>query len=179
MHRFDEINKCVKSIRRCNGRTCLRFIFVRPKVATNWASLVLRMREILGSHLDLEMGISSLRDSLFPSFSPGKYRESTSNLETTVSFHTLSNSLFTNHLITGRYIYWTIVSSVKWAINKEIKEAVCIILYARSNILHFGKKGCQVHQITVTKGSFLNPCGRNVRITVWLLKWIYSYEIHN
>jgi hypothetical protein len=58
--------------------------------------------------------LSWQRFSLFSSVPPGKSQDSTLNYVTTSSFHILSNSLFTNHPIMGRYnLIWAIDSVYK------------------------------------------------------------------
>jgi hypothetical protein len=78
-------------------------------VAVEWLAFLLHIRDISGWNLGPETDNPDWRSSWFSSIPPGKCWDSTLNYAATVSFLTLSSSLF----IIWLCIIWTIDSVVK------------------------------------------------------------------
>jgi hypothetical protein len=69
---------------------------MKPSVADDWLLLLLRIWEAPGSNLDPEIDYPLWG---FSWSSLVKFQDTTRNYITIVSFHIISNSLFTNNLI--------------------------------------------------------------------------------
>jgi hypothetical protein len=73
---------------------------------SEWLTLLLRIREVSGSHLSPGTGYPDLCCSWFSSFPPGKCPDSTLNQATTVSFHILYHSPSSFHSTLESLSYW-------------------------------------------------------------------------